>query len=75
MTISVIVPILNEKSYIYQCLTQLVNQRYPLAKTEILIIDGMSTDGTREIARQFEVQGWRSVFISKITVKINGIIC
>ena len=38
----------NEKDYIEKSLNSLLSQTYPKGLTEILLIDGMSTDGTRE---------------------------
>lgn len=38
----------NEKEYIEKSLLSLINQTYPKELIEIIIVDGMSTDGTRE---------------------------
>lgn len=51
-TVAVIIPCRNEEKYIGRCLDSVVSQDYPKDKLEILVIDGMSEDGTREIARQ-----------------------
>lgn len=42
----------NEENYIEKCLQSLIEQSYPSDLYEILIIDGMSTDKTIEIAKQ-----------------------
>lgn len=47
--VSVIIPIKNEEQYIKGCLEQLLRQTYPKGRTEIIIVDGMSEDGTRDI--------------------------
>jgi glycosyltransferase involved in cell wall biosynthesis len=47
--VSVIVPCQNEVKYISDCLESLLNSSYPPGKIEIIVIDGMSSDGTREI--------------------------
>jgi len=47
--ISIICPIYNEKNNIQQCIDSLLLQDYSIQNMEILLIDGMSTDGTREI--------------------------
>ena len=52
--LSIISPIRNEEKYIADCLTSLVSQDYDNNKYEILIVDGMSTDKTREIVKKFE---------------------
>jgi len=47
--LSVIIPIRNEERNIESCLTRILNQTYPSDRLEILVIDGMSTDGTRRL--------------------------
>lgn len=46
--VSVIIPVYNEEKYIERCLDSVVAQTYPKEKTEVIIVDGMSTDKTRE---------------------------
>ena len=46
--ISIIIPVYNEEKYIERCLDSVVAQTYPKENTEVLIVDGMSTDRTRE---------------------------
>lgn len=50
--VSIILPTLNERRFIRDCLDSLLAQDYP-AMGEILIVDGGSTDGTVELAEQF----------------------
>jgi succinoglycan biosynthesis protein ExoA len=50
--ISVVLPIRNEAKHIRTCLERLLGQDYPADKLEILVIDGMSEDGTRDIVRE-----------------------
>jgi glycosyltransferase involved in cell wall biosynthesis len=47
--VTVIMPIRNEAAYIAQSLGAVVAQTYPSDRLEIIISDGLSTDGTREI--------------------------
>jgi len=47
--LSVICPIYNEEKYIAQFLDSLLQQDYPKDDLEILLVDGMSKDRTREI--------------------------
>jgi len=48
--ISIVVPVRNEERHIMKCLSSLINQDYQGSNYEILIVDGMSEDGTiREI--------------------------
>ena len=46
---SVVLPTLNERGFITDCLESLLNQTYA-GITEILVVDGGSSDGTVEIA-------------------------
>lgn len=52
-TVSIIIPVYNEERYIESCLKSIINQTYEDI-TEILILDGMSTDKTRDIIRNFQ---------------------
>jgi succinoglycan biosynthesis protein ExoA len=47
--ISVIMPIRNEAAYIERSLISVLNQDYPPELSEILVVDGMSDDATRDI--------------------------
>lgn len=49
MTLSVICPIYNEEKYIGPFLDSILQQDYPKDDMEILLVDGMSQDKTREI--------------------------
>ena len=52
-TVSVIIPCRNERSYIGRCLDSVLRGDYPKERLEILVVDGMSDDGTREIAQEY----------------------
>ncbi len=47
--ISVVVPCRNEKNYIESCVRSILVQKSPLSDLEVLVVDGMSEDGTRDI--------------------------
>ena len=49
---SIIIPIRNEAQYIKPCLFSVLSQDYPSDRVEILVVDGMSDDGTRMIVQQ-----------------------
>lgn len=51
--ISVICPIYNEEKYIKGCIESILSQDYPKDKMELLFVDGMSTDSTREIVKSY----------------------
>ena len=52
--ISIIIPIYNEEKYIKECILSIMQCDYDIAQMEILLVDGMSEDGTREIIRQLQ---------------------
>ena len=54
--ISVIIPCRNEEKFIGKCLDSILNQDYPKEKMEVLVVDGMSEDRTREIIEKFKIQ-------------------
>jgi succinoglycan biosynthesis protein ExoA len=47
--VSVVMPVRNERAYIERSLGAVLTQDYPTDLLEIVVADGMSTDGTREI--------------------------
>jgi succinoglycan biosynthesis protein ExoA len=51
--ISVIVPVRNEAAHIAHTLTELLKQRYPAERFEILVVDGESTDATPSVVSAF----------------------
>lgn len=53
MDVSIIIPCYNEQAVIERLLGSLRDQTYPLDQMEVIIADGMSTDGTREIIRRY----------------------
>ena len=53
MKLSVLIPLYNEKNYISSCLDSVLSQDFPKEEMELLLMDGMSTDGTREIIEEF----------------------
>jgi succinoglycan biosynthesis protein ExoA len=55
-SVSVLLPIYNEAKYIERCLDAILAQDYPLDELEILVIDGRSTDNTRDLVRDIQQQ-------------------
>jgi glycosyltransferase involved in cell wall biosynthesis len=51
--ISIIIPTLNEEKYIKSCIDSILDSTYDKDNMEILIIDGMSSDKTREIIQSY----------------------
>jgi len=52
--ISIVIPCYNERSTIRYLLEAINVQTYPREKLEIVVVDGLSTDGTREIIQAFQ---------------------
>lgn len=53
--VSIIMPVRNEGAYIERSLGAVLGQDYPSERIEVLVVDGMSTDGTREVVRARQV--------------------
>ena len=51
--VSIIIPCRNEEKFIKRCLDSVLGQDYPKDKLEVLVIDGMSEDRTREIIKEY----------------------
>jgi glycosyltransferase involved in cell wall biosynthesis len=51
--ISVIMPCRDEEKFIAQALESILANDYPKDRLEVLVVDGMSTDGTRQIIAEF----------------------
>lgn len=47
--VSVIIPCRNERDYIKRCLATLFAQTWPAERLEVIVVDGLSDDGTRDI--------------------------
>ena len=54
--VSIVLPCRNEQGYIQACLQSALHQDPPEGGYEILVADGMSTDGTREYLQQMAKQ-------------------
>lgn len=50
---SVICPIYNEEKYIAQCIESILQQDFPKSDMELLFVDGLSTDNTRNIVNEY----------------------
>ena len=51
--VSVIVPCRNEERWIAPCLQSVLDNDYPHDRLEVLVVDGMSSDGTRSVVESF----------------------
>lgn len=52
--VTVVAPCRNEVKHIEKAIESILNNEYPRNKMELLIVDGMSNDGTREIVSRYE---------------------
>lgn len=50
--VSVLMPVRNEAAYVARSLGAVLEQDYPSDRLQVLVADGMSTDGTREIVEE-----------------------
>ena len=53
LSVSVILPCRNEAKVIGSCIESIIKSEYPTERLELLIVDGRSDDGTREIVNEF----------------------
>jgi len=51
--VSIIIPCRNEVRFIAACLDSLLHNGFPLERLEILVVDGLSDDGTREVVQSY----------------------
>lgn len=56
LTLSIIIPVFNERKTVMQLLRQVANQPLVLHK-ELIIVDDFSTDGTRQFLQEVDLQG------------------
>jgi len=54
--VSVVMPVRNEENYIEAALRSVLTQDYPGDRMEVIVADGMSNDGTRDVVRSFQAQ-------------------
>jgi glycosyltransferase involved in cell wall biosynthesis len=62
--VSIIIPCRNEEKFIGKCLESILNQDYPKEKMEVLVVDGMSEDKTREVISKLKTQN------SKLKIRV-----
>jgi len=51
--VSIVIPCRNEARYIGTCLDAILANDYPHDRLEVLVADGMSTDGTRDVLADY----------------------
>jgi len=55
-SVSIIIPCRNEEKFIGICLESILANDYPKERLEVLVVDGMSEDGTRAILNEYTRQ-------------------
>jgi len=50
--VSVVIPMLNEAANIRRCVESILAQTYPEERLEVIVVDGISEDGSRDILQQ-----------------------
>lgn len=55
LSFSIVIPCYNEKHYIKNCINSIFKQKYPQNLIEIIIVDGFSNDGTRQIIQDLMI--------------------
>ena len=51
--VSIVIPCRNEEKFISKCLDSIIAQDYPKDKIEVLVVDGRSTDRTKEVVEGY----------------------
>ncbi|MCU0652663.1 MAG: glycosyltransferase family 2 protein [Candidatus Pacebacteria bacterium] len=51
--VSIVIPCRNEERFLGKCLETVLDQDYPRDRFEVMVVDGMSTDKTREIIKNY----------------------
>jgi cellulose synthase/poly-beta-1,6-N-acetylglucosamine synthase-like glycosyltransferase len=51
--VSIVIPCRQEEKFIGKCLDSIIDNCYPQDELEVLVVDGMSDDGTREIVHEY----------------------
>lgn len=72
MKISVICPVFNEEKYIRDCIESLLQQDFSWSESEILLVDGASTDQTRQIITEYS-EKYRFVRLLNNPLKITPV--
>lgn len=68
--VSIIIPSRNEERFIGECLESIITQDYSKDRLEVLVMEGMSEDGTREIVEKY-ARRWLFIRILDNSKKIT----
>jgi glycosyltransferase involved in cell wall biosynthesis len=56
ITVSIVIPCRNEVNYIERCIKSVIENDFPEEELEIIVVDGMSKDATREYIRKYTAE-------------------
>lgn len=62
--VSVIIPARNEEKFIEKCIESFLTCDYPKELIEVIVVDGMSEDGTRKIVRELSERDIRVLLVN-----------
>lgn len=54
--VSVLIPMMNEEKFISRCLDSVIQTDYPSDKLEVIVLDGNSSDSSRQIVEKYSLQ-------------------
>lgn len=61
--VSIVIPTHNEEKFIEKCLKSFLKSTYPEDRIELIVVDGMSEDGTRSIVKDLSLKDRRVVLV------------
>lgn len=70
--ISVVIPVRNEGANIGAVLQDLLRQNYPADRFEIIVVDGNSTDETREVVEEFQKRSITKILLLANPVQVSS---
>ena len=51
--VSIVIPCRNEEKFIGKCLDSIIGNHFPQDRLEVLVVDGMSDDGTQDVISEY----------------------
>lgn len=69
--VSIIIPCRNEEKYIQKCIASILQQDYDIDKIEIVVVDGMSEDKTRDVVTEIKQSSNRNIKLIENIKKIT----
>lgn len=75
--VSIIIPCKNEEKYIEKCLDSVMSQSFDKERLEILVIDGMSSDRTRDFVKKYPAKvelldNPKKIFASAVNIGVRA---